>query len=72
MLRQSVKITYKMNSCMRSLASLTGHSIGVVIFESASSKNNTYTQKKLEVIMTSIQFSTLLPQELILSSKEFN
>ena len=57
---------------MRSLASLTGHSISVVIFESASSKNNTYTQTGLEIIMTSIQFSTLVPQELILSSKEFN
>jgi len=57
---------------MRSLASLTGHSIGVIIFESASSKNNTYTQTGLEIIMTSIQFSTLIPQELILSSKEFN
>ena len=57
---------------MRSLASLTGHSIGVILFESASSKNNTYTRLTLEVIMTSIQFSTLLPQELILSSKELN
>ena len=57
---------------MRSLASLTGHSISVVIFESASSKNNTYTQISLEIIMTSMQFSTLIPQELILSSKEFN
>ena len=57
---------------MRSLASLTGHSMRVIGFSSASSKNNTYTQISLEIIMTSMQFSTLIPQELILSSKEFN
>ena len=50
---------------MRSPANSTGHSIGVVIFESASYKNNTYIQNPLEVIMTSTQFSTLMTEELI-------
>ena len=65
-----MKITYKMNSCMRSLANSTGHSMSVTIFETASSKNKTYTQKELEIIMTTIQFSALMTQELILLSKD--
>ena len=55
-----------MNACMRSLANLTGHSMGVDILELDSYKNKTYTQAMLEIILTAIQFSTLIPQELIL------
>jgi len=53
---------------MRSHANSTGHSMIVIKFESDSSKNNTYTQITLEIIMTAIQFSTLLllPMKLIL------
>ena len=54
---------------MRSHANSTGHSIIVAIFESDSYKNNTYTQVQLEIIVTAIQFSSLIlviPMELIL------
>ena len=66
-----MKITFKMIACMRSHANSTGHSMGVAIFESASYKNNTYTQNTLEIIVISIQFSALIAMELLLS-KELN
>jgi len=67
-----VKITLITNSCMTLPANSTGRSMRVMKFVSDSYKKNTYTHPLLEIIMTTMHFSALIPQDLILSSKALN